>query len=105
MPLSATENSESGYCYSDISKTEKRLIRANMKTYEKTGPYVLLNLFKKVDNEYEFQQRNSLTEVKFDNLIKKSVKNRAAFPVNDSETKKQKTDSPSPEKNSGISLK
>ena len=105
MPFSATKDSEFGDCYLDISKTEKRLIRATLKTYEKTGTYVFLKLFKKVDDEYEFQQqRISLTTDEFDNLIKKASKIREPFPVNDSETKKQKTDPPSPAKKSKISL-
>ena len=71
MPFTATKDSEFGDCHLDISKAEKRLIRATLKTYEKTGIYVFLKLFKKVDDEYEFQQRISLTTDEFDNLIKK----------------------------------
>ena len=75
MPFSATKDSEFGDSYYDISKTEKRLIRATLKTYEKTGTYVFLKLFKKVDDDYEFQQRLSLTTEEFDKLIKKAPKN------------------------------
>ena len=58
MPFSGTKDSEFGDSYYDISKTEKRLIRATLKTHEKTGTYVFLKLFKKVDDDdYEFQQR------------------------------------------------
>ena len=95
---------EFGDCCLDISKAEKRLIRASLKTYEKTGTYVSLKLVKKDDDEYEFQQRISLTTDEFDNLLKKASKIREAFPVKDSETKKQKTDSPSPAKKSKINL-
>ena len=71
MPFSATKDSECGDSYYDISKTEKRLIRATLKTYEKTGTYVFLKLFKKVDvDDYEFQQRLSRTTEEFDKLIK-----------------------------------
>ena len=52
MPVSATKDSEFGDSYYDTSKTEKRLIRATLKTYEKTGTYVFLKLFKKVDDDY-----------------------------------------------------
>ena len=51
MPFSATKDSEFGDSYYDISKTEKRLIMATLKTYEKTGTYVFLKLFKKVDDD------------------------------------------------------
>ena len=72
MAFSATKNSEFGDSYYDISKTEKRLIRA---TYEKTGTYVFLKLFKNVDDDYEIQQRLSLTTEEFDkNLLKKHQK-------------------------------
>ena len=99
MPFSATKDSEFGDSYYDISKTEKRLIRATLKTYEKTGTYVFLKLFKKVDDEYEFQQRLSLTTEEFDKLIKKAPKIRETFPLSSQEAEsKSKTDGPSPAK-------
>ena len=55
MPYSATKDSEFGDSHYDISKTEKRLIRATLKRYENTETYVFLELFKKVDDDYEFQ--------------------------------------------------
>ena len=70
MPFSATKDSEFGDSYYDFSKTKKRLIRATLKTYEKTGTYVFLKLFKKADDDYEFQQRLSLTTEEIDKLIK-----------------------------------
>ena len=72
MPFTSTKDTEIGDCYFDISKTDKRLIRATVKTYERTGTYVFLNLFKKGENAYEFQQRVSLTVQEFENLIEKS---------------------------------
>ena len=72
MPFTASKDEEYGDCYFDISKTEKRLIRATLKTYENTGTYVFLKLFKRKDNEYEFEQRISLTTEEFDKLMKKS---------------------------------
>ena len=81
MFFTATKDSEYGDCYLDMWKTEKRLIKATFKRYEKTGTYVFQKLFQKVDREYEFQQRISLKE--FDNLSKKAAKIRQAFPVNE----------------------
>ena len=80
MPFTATKDSEFGDCYLDISKMKKRLIRATLKTYEKTGTYFFLKLFKKVDDEFEFQRRISLTTDELDNLIEKASQIRAAFP-------------------------
>ena len=51
MPFTSTKDTEFGDCYFDISKTDKRLIRATLKTYEKTGTYVFLKLFKKAAEE------------------------------------------------------
>ena len=86
MPFSATKDSEFGDSHYDISKTEKRLIRATFKIYEKTGTYVFLKLFKKVDDDYEFQQqRLSLTTEEFDKLIKKAPKIRETFPLSSQE--------------------
>ena len=73
MPFTSTKDTEFGDCYFDISKTDKRLIRATVKTYERTGTYVLLKLFKKAESDYEFQQRVSLTVQEFENLIEKSA--------------------------------
>ena len=61
MHFTSTKETEFGDCYFDISKTDKRLIRATVKTYERTGSYVFLKLFKKAESDYEFQQRVSLT--------------------------------------------
>ena len=104
MPFSATKDSEFGDSYYDISKTEKRLIRATLKTYEKTGTYMFLKLFKKVDDDYEFQQGLSLTTEEFDKLIKKSPKIRETFPLSSQEAEsKSKTDGPSPAKKTTFS--
>ena len=99
MPFSATKDSEFGDSYIDISKTEKRLIRATLETYEKTGTYVFLKLFKKVDDDYEFQQLLSLTTEEFYKLLKKAPKIREIFPISSQEAKsKLKSDGLSPDK-------
>ena len=72
MPFTSTKDSEIADCCFDISKTDKRLIRATVKTYERTKTYVFLKIFKKGENDYEFQQRVSLTVQEFENLIEKS---------------------------------
>ena len=50
-----------------------------MKTYERTGTYVFLKVFKKAESDYEFQQRISLTVQEFENLIEKSADIRSQF--------------------------
>ena len=57
MPFTSTKDTEYGDYYFDVSKTDKRLIRATLKTYEKTGTNAFLKLFKKAVEEYEFEQR------------------------------------------------
>ena len=47
MPFTSTKDTEFGDCYFDNSKTDKRLKRATLKSYEKTGTYVFLKLLKK----------------------------------------------------------
>ena len=71
MPLTADKDAEFGDVYFEISRTEKRLIRATVKSYENTGAYIFLKLFKKVDKEYELQQRNTLTLDEFELLSAK----------------------------------
>ena len=63
----------------DISETDKRLISATVKTYEGTGTYVFLKLFKKAESDYEFRQRVFLTVQEFENLIEKSSDIRSQF--------------------------
>ena len=55
-----------------------------MKTYERTGTYVLLKLFKKAESNYEFQQRVSLTVQAFENLNEKSADIRSQFTEDES---------------------
>ena len=74
MPFTSTKDTEFGDCYFDISKTDKRLIRAMLKTYERTGTYVFQKLFKKATDDYEFEQRISLTLGVFENLVSSASK-------------------------------
>ena len=78
MPFTAETDAEFGDAHFDISKSEKRLIRATVKTYDKTGTYIFLKLFKKVGQEFELQQRITLTLEEFEKLSKKNGKIRSA---------------------------
>ena len=77
MPFTAEKDAEFGDVHFDVSKSEKRLVRATSKAYEKTGSYVFLILFKKAEHAYEFQQRITLTLEEFEKLMKKSPKIRS----------------------------
>ena len=79
MPFTSTKDTEFGDCYLDISKTDKRLIIATVKTYGRTGTYVFLKLFKKAESKNKFQQRVSLTVQEFENLIENSEDIRSRF--------------------------
>ena len=70
MHLTADKDAEFGDAHFDVCRNEKRLIRATVKTYEKTGTYVFLKLFKKAENELEFQQRLTLTLAEFEKMTK-----------------------------------
>ena len=72
--LTTTKDTDFGDCYFDVSKTNKRLVRATLKTYEKTGTYVFLKLFKKTAEDYEFEQRISLTLQEFGSLVNTAEK-------------------------------
>ena len=43
----AKADKDSGDCYFHISENSKRLVRATLKTYDQTGTYVFLKVFKK----------------------------------------------------------
>ena len=56
MSFNADTDSKFGDSFIDISKTEKRLVRATLKRYEANGTYVFLKVFKKSDTEYKIHQ-------------------------------------------------
>ena len=87
MPFTSSKDTRFGDCYFDISQTEKRLVRATLKTYERTGTYVFLKLFKKAAEDYEFEQGISLTLEEFGNLVKKAGKIRETAATQDSPSK------------------
>ena len=72
LPVTAEEDAEFADAHFGVSKSEKRLVRATIESYEKTGSYIFLNLFTKDVLDYEFQQRITLTPEEFEKLVKKS---------------------------------
>ena len=75
MPFTSSKDTQFGNCYFDISQTEKRLVRATLKPYERTGTYVFLKLFKTAAEDYACEQRISLTLEESGILVKKQKKN------------------------------
>ena len=60
-------------------KNSKRLVRATLKTYDQTGTYVFLKVFKKATEGAEFEcvQRLSLSSEEFSKLLKSGKSIRA----------------------------
>ena len=77
MPFTANKDEEFGDVYFEISRTEKRLIRATDKSYENTGTYVFLKLFKSWQRIWK-STRITLTLDEFELLSKKSAKSLSA---------------------------
>ena len=91
MLIISLKEAKFGYCYFDISQAKKRLVRAILRTYERTRT----DVFKKAAEEYEFEQRISLTIDKFGILVKKEEKYaqlQRKIPVKITPRKKQKLD-------------
>ena len=61
--------------YMDISQNEKRIVRASVKTYEITGSYISIKLFKQDDNkDFKFNQKVTLTLTEFEKLLANGAK-------------------------------
>lgn len=81
--MNLTPERDAEFCdtFLDVSKTEKRLIRASVRTYNLTGTYVTLKLFKKDNSEaFLFNQKVTLSLDEFDKLAKKINRVRALNP-------------------------
>ena len=57
--------------YHEISCSSKRIVVASVKTYETTGTYITLRLFKNDSEEFRFSQRINLSAAEFDLLGQK----------------------------------
>ena len=57
--------------YHEISCFSKRIVVASVKTYETTGTYITLPLFKKYSEEFRFNQRKTLSAADFNLLGQK----------------------------------
>ena len=66
--LSFNDNSD---FYHEILCSTKRIVVASVKTYETTGTYITLRLFKKDSEELRFNQRITLSAAEFDLLGQK----------------------------------
>ena len=90
----SSKDTQFGDCYFEIFQMEKRLFRATLEAYERNRTYVFLKFFKKAAEEYEFEQRISLTLEKLRILVNKAEKLREAAtqdsPTKTTSPKKQK---------------
>ena len=69
-PFTSSIDKDIGDNFVDISKTERRILEVTTKTYESTGTYLFLKLFKKgTDAEFYIDQRVTLTVTEFQELI------------------------------------
>lgn len=73
------KDAEFGDFYVDVSRSEKRVVRAAIKTYEQSGTYITLKLFKKFNDDYQFSQKLTLSAKEFDLLASnyKKIKSSA----------------------------
>ena len=64
------EDEAFGDYHVDISQKSNRHIRATVKTYEKTGVYIFVKLFKKkTDGEFTLWQKICFTQEEFEKLL------------------------------------
>ncbi len=94
MNFTADQDAKFGDSFVDISKTEKRLVRATLKTYENSGTYVFIKLFKPNQQSGEFvvQQRLGLTLAEFDQIAEKFDEIKQAKKPHKPKTSSKKTD-------------
>ena len=57
----------------EISKTDKRWLRATVKTYEKTGTYIFLKLFKRDDDNFVRSQNLTLSMAEWERLLQTNI--------------------------------
>ncbi len=70
MHITLESDAQFGDSFVDISQTDKRLVRATVKTFESSGTYVFLKLFKKNESgEFISQQRIGLTSSEWEDLL------------------------------------
>ena len=74
MEISETLKKDIEFCdqFIDISETSKRIVRVSTKTYETSGTYVAIKLFRRnnqSDDDYKFSQRVNLSLSEFDGLV------------------------------------
>ena len=87
MPFRPTRDTEFGDCFFNISKAIERLVRAALKTYERTGTYFFLKVVTKTTNDYGFEQRILLTLGVFENLVSTASKKQNSATDQQSSTK------------------
>ena len=95
MNIKSEQDKTYGDGYIDVAKSKKRLVRATLKRYERTGSYVFLKVFKNVsgsdDGEYKMHHQISLTMEEFEKLVSLAEKIRYYKNDHDKENVEPKT--------------
>ena len=81
MNNSAANAQEFGDAFLDITKSEKRLLRVSVKTYENTGSYITIKLLKNIDGDFKFNQRVTLTVSEIEKLTSQASVVKNLLPV------------------------
>ena len=76
--------------YLDFSANDKRLIRVGVKSYQKTGEYITLKLFKREssDSSYSFNQKITLSSDEFQTFLEKLNKIKRMLAQNKPKTER-----------------
>ena len=76
--------------YLDFSANEKRLVRVGVKSYQKTGEYITLKLFKREssDSSYSFNQKIALSSDEFQTFLEKLNKIKRMLAQNKPKTER-----------------
>ena len=73
MQITLESDAQFGDTYVDISQTDKRFVRATVKTFGSSGTYVVLKLFKKNESgDFISPQRTGLTSGEWEDLLAKT---------------------------------
>ena len=74
----------------EISQTEKRWVRASVKTYDKTGTYIFLKLYKSEGDGFFQKQMIGLTVEEYQNLVKARIERHISSPGSEPESNSEK---------------
>lgn len=86
------KDAEYGDSYLDVHQTDRRFVRVSVKTYDNSGTYITVKLFKKNNDDYQFHQKITLTTSEFDGLAAKYRKIKSLAKLDRSDGKDEEED-------------